>query len=197
MSAQVAAMSLPMRPNAALVLAVCAALALSGAAQAGQHVFSYDSANPTTEAMTEAGLTFVFRKSLLGERVLKLVETHDIGEADLQPSGDQVLGPGGLSALIGRDAGERDLYEITDQADGKALKRALCHSNRAWLAFGRLKSGLPLRVHAVTYDPASGQARLCVTLDYDFHGEWALPKPVQQQPDRTDRFNDAPNTLPY
>jgi len=166
-------------------------------AQAGQKIYSYDSANPATEAMTEQGLTFVFIKSVLSQRVLKLVETNDVGEADLRPADERDLGPGGLQALIGPTAPERQLYEITDQADGKALKRALCHSNRAWLAFGRLKSGLPLRVHAVTYDPASGQARLCVTLDYDFHGEWALPKPVQQQPDRTDRFNDAPNTLPY
>ncbi len=164
---------------------------------AAQKVYSYDSANRTTEAMTEAGLTFVFVKSLLTQRVLKLVETNDIGEADLRPADERDLGPGGLTALIGRDAPERQLYEITDQADGKALKRALCHSSRAWLAFGRLKSGLPLRVHAVTFDPATGQGRLCVTLDYDFHGEWTLPKPIQAQPDRTDRFNDAPNNLPF
>ncbi len=170
---------------------------LAQPASAAIKVFSYDSANPTTEAMTEAGLTFVFDKTLFNERVLKLVETHDIGEADLKPSDDHVLGPGGLAAVIGANAPERQLYEITDKADGRALKRALCQAPRVWLAFGRLKTGLPLRVHAVTFDPATGKGRLCITLDYAYHGEWALPTNPLPQPDRSDPFNDAPANTRY
>jgi len=172
-------------------------LALAGSAGAAQRVFSYDSANPTTEAMTEAGLTFVFDKTLFNERVLKLVETHDVGEADLKPANERALGPGGLSAVIGPGAPERQLYEITDQADGKALKRALCQSPHVWLAFGRLKANLPLRVHALAIDPLSGKTRLCITLDYAFHGEWALPPAPIPQPDRSDPFNDAPTNRRY
>jgi len=190
-------MSLAMRSRSALAVAFILLSLAAAPAQAGQKVYSYDSANPATEAMTESGLTFVFIKTLMGQRVLRLVETNDVGQAELRLADEHVLGPAGLLPLIGPDAPERQLYEITDQADGKALKRALCRSGRAWLAFGRLKSGQPLRVHAVTVDPATGQGRLCVTLDYDFHGEWALPKPIPLQPDRTDRFNDVPNSLPY
>ncbi len=181
-----------------LAAALAVTLIVTTPAGAVTHVFSYDSADPQTESMTESGLTFVFDKGLLGVRLEKIIETHDIGEADLKPADEHsVLGSAGLSPAIGAEAPERQLYEITDQADGKALKRALCHSARAWLAVGRLKSGLPLRVHAVALDPATHQARLCMTLNYAYHGEWLLQPPPMAQPDRTDRFNDTPNNLPY
>lgn len=182
--------SMTLRATALLLLA--AAFAAPAAGYAATRVYSYDSASPATQAMTESGLTFVFEKSLLSTRVLKLVETHDIGAADLQPAAESELGRGGLSALIGR-APERDLYEITDQEDGKALKRALCHAPRAFLVFGPIRNGQPLRVYAVTYDAKTRQGKLCVTLDYAFHGEWALPAPIPPQPDRSDPFNDTPN----
>ncbi len=180
------------------VAAIAAGLtAMAAPAWAGIHVISYDSASPLTEAVTEQGLTFVFDKGVIGERVLKIVETNDIGEADLKPAAEYDLGPGGLTPALGADAQERQLYEITDAADGKALKRALCQSSRVWLAMGRLKVGLPLRVRAVALDPDTHKARLCVTLDYLYHGEWALQPPLLPQPDRTDRFNDAPNNTRF
>ncbi len=180
-----------MTRTALLLTAACAWLC-AGAAAAATRIYSYDSATPITRKMTENGLTFVFRKSLMSTRVLKLVETHDIGAADLKPASDSDLGRQGLSGVLGR-APERDLYEITDQEDGKALKRALCHAERAWLVFGPIRNGQDLRVHAVTYDPKSGLGRLCVTLDYAFHGAWALPVDPMAQPDRTDPYNDTPN----
>jgi len=192
MRTQFLPMSLPMRLPRLLVTALGATLFASGVAAAAQRVYSYDSATAVTETMTENGLTFILDKTFVGVRVLKLVETHDIGAADLQPASEADLGRGGLTDLIGH-APERDLYKITDQEDGVPLKRALCHSDRVWLAFGRLKNGHDLRVHAITYDPKTGKGRLCVTLDYAFHGEWALPVDPMAQPDRTDPFNDAPN----
>jgi hypothetical protein len=110
----------------------------------------------------------------------------------VKPVGDSVLGRGGLPAVLG-PAPERDLYEITDQDDGKALKHALCHTDRAFLAFGRIRNGENLRVHALAYDPKTGKGRVCVTLDYAFHGEWALPVTPMAQPDRSDPYNDTPN----
>lgn len=186
-----------MRMATAIVLGLCVLPAVAFPAAAVTRIYSYDSASPVTEVMTEGGLTFVFEKTLFNERVLKLVETHDIGEADLKPANESALGRGGLNAVIGQDANERELYEITDQADGKALKRALCHAPRVWLAFGRLKNDRPLRIHALTFDPVSGKGRLCITLDYAFHGQWALPVNPLPQPDRSDPFNDAPTNTRY
>jgi hypothetical protein len=184
------------RRRACLILLMATGLATPAAAT--RRIYSYDSANPSTEAMTESGITFVFDKSIAGQRVLKLIETHDVGQADLIPASDRALGAGGLGAVLPPGASERDLYEITDQDDGKALKSALCHgSDRTFLAFGRLKAENDLRVHAIGYDAKAGRSRLCFTLDYTFHGEWALPLPTLPQPDRSDPFNDAPANRRY
>jgi hypothetical protein len=185
-----------MRPSAPF--AATLVLAAATPAAATQHIYSYDSASPITEKMTESGLTFIFNKTLMGVTLRRIVETNDVGSAELKPAPDSVLGRGGFEKVIGPDSRERDLYEITDKADGKALRNALCRgSDHVWLAFGRLKLGQDLRVRALGHDPASGKTRLCVTLDYSFRGEWALPPALPPQPDRTDRFNDAPNRLPY
>jgi hypothetical protein len=178
-------------------IAIGLVLAASPAA-ASLHIYSYDSASPITQKMTETGVSFIFDKTILGVNVRRIMETNDIGSADLKPAPESALGRGGVEAIIGPHTRERDLYEITDQANGRALRNALCRgSDHVWLAVGRLKLGRDLRVHALGHDPASGKTRLCVTLDYSFRGEWALPKPLLDQPDRTDRFNDAPNRLPY
>jgi hypothetical protein len=173
-------------------------LAVAGPAAAAKRIYSYDSANPLTEQMTEAGLTFVFNKSLMSTRVLSILETHDVGAADLRPASQDVLGRGGLTALIGADAHERDLYEIVPKGDGRALVNALCPgADHAWLAFGPLRAEQPLRIRALGHDPRTGQTRLCITLDYDFHGEWAVAPPDLPQPDRSDRFNDQPANRRY
>ena len=178
--------------GAALALLLAATLG-AGVAQANKRIYSYDSATPVTQKLTENGLTFVFEKSPISTRVLSLMETHDVGAADLQPVNASALGAGGLGAVLGPDAHEHDLYLITTAKDGKALGRALCHgSDRVWLAFGRLKMGEDLRVDAIGRDAVTGKARLCVALDYNFHGEWALPPPELPQPSRADPFNDAP-----
>lgn len=177
---------------------ILGALAAAGAAQASKKVYSYDSADPATEAMTEAGLTFVFDKSLMGERVLSIMETHDIGQADVRPASEGELGPGGIDAAMGHRSHERNLYEILPAGQGRALVKALCPgANRAWLAIGPMRTDTPLHIDAIARDPASGRSRLCVTLDYEFHGEWTSPLPELPQPDRSDRFNDAPANRRY
>jgi hypothetical protein len=186
------------RPSLALAVSALAVLTLSGPAAAGTHVYSYDSATPLTRKMTENGLTFIFDKTFINQRVIRLVETHDVGQADLKPASEHELGAGGLSALIGPQAHERDLYEIVQKGDGLALVHALCRgSDRAWLAFGRLRLGEDLRVQALGHDTATGKTRLCMTLDYNFHGEWALPPMELPQPDRSDPFNNAPTNRRY
>jgi hypothetical protein len=167
-------------------------------AAASQHIYSYDSATPVTTEMTESGVSFIFDKTVLGVNVHRLMETQDIGSADLRRAPESALGRGGIDAAVGPEAHERALYEITDQHDGKALRAALCPgADHVWLALGRLKFGQDLRIRALGHDPYSRKTKLCVTLDYSFRGEWSLPTPLARQPDRTDRFNDAPNQLPY
>ena len=180
-----------------LLLAAAALLvALPTAASAGRMIYSYDSATPLTEKMTENGLTFVFDKNLISTRVLKLVETQDVGEADVKPASEHDLG-GSLTKLAGETASSHDLYEIVQKGDGKALVKALCPGAvRGFLAIGALKPDRDLKIFAFGRD-AAGAARLCVTLDYSFHGAWALPPAELPQPDRTDRFNDAPQNRPY
>ncbi len=179
-------------------LALLVPLLAAAPASASQRIYSYDSANPATTAMTEAGVSFIFEKKLMGQIVRRMLETNDIGSAELRPAPESALGRGGIAAAAGREVAERDLYEITDKADGRALRGALCRgADKVWLAFGRLKVGQDLRVRALGHDPRTGSTRLCITLDYSFRGEWRLPDPILPQPDRTDRFNDAPNNLPY
>jgi hypothetical protein len=187
-------------PNtlAPAVLACLTALALAAPAAAAKRIYSYDSANPVTEQMTEAGLTFVFDHSLMSTRVREIIETNDVGRAELQPAAPSVLGSGGLAVLIGLGARERDLYEILPGGDGKALIKALCPgADRAWLAFGPLRVDTPLRIHALGRDAATGRSRKCITLDYTYHGQWALAPPELPQPDRSDRFNDTPANHRY
>jgi hypothetical protein len=180
------------------LLACLAGLALAGPATAVKRIYSYDSANPLTEQMTEAGLTFVFDRSLMSTRVREIIETNDVGHAEVRPVSQSELGPGGLEALIGAGAHERDLYEIVPAGDGLALIKALCPgADRAWLAFGALRVDEPLRIHALGRDAASGRSRKCITLDYTYHGQWALAPPDLPQPDRSDRFNDTPANRRY
>jgi hypothetical protein len=170
----------------------------AGPASAARHIYSYDSVTPITVKLTDTGVSFIFDKGLMGVNIRRMMETQTIGSAGLRPAPEAALGRGGLRDLIGDDANERDLYEITDQDNGKALRNVLCRgADHVWLAFGRLKIGQDLKVRALGHDPQSGKTRLCVTLDYSFRGEWTEPTPILRQPDRTDRFNDAPNRLPY
>jgi hypothetical protein len=169
----------------------------ASAAHAGKRIYSYDSATQVTREMTKSGLTFVFEKSIMGTRVLSLMETHDIGAADVRPASAGDVGRGGLSVL-GPDAHEHDVYEIVHAKDGAALIRALCPgADRAWLVFGPIRPDRDLRVDAVSRDAATGRSHLCVALDYNFHGQWALPPPDLPQPSRADPFNDAPANRRY
>jgi hypothetical protein len=186
------------KPAPFVFAAGLAGLALAGPAAASTVMYSYDSLTPITVTMTETGITLILDKSLLHVKVLRLVETLNIGQADLKPAPEGELGHGGLSALIGRDANERDLYEITRKDDGPALTNALCPgADKAWLAFGPIRQERDLKVRAIGHDPATGKARLCVTLEYGFHGVWGLPPVDLPQPDRTDPFEQSPANTRY
>jgi hypothetical protein len=186
------------KPVTLALVAGLICIAAAGPALAKRVIYSYDSATPLTRTMTENGITLILDKSLMSVRVLTLAETEDIGEANFRPAQASDLGRGGLSALVGPDAHEHDLYEIIPKGDGRALISAMCPgADKGWMAFGLIKLDQDLRIRVLGRDAASGQTRLCRTLDYAFHGEWTAPPPILPQPDRTDRFNDAPNNRPF
>ena len=158
-----------------LALAALCAFAVAAPASAAVRIFSYDPANEATRSVA-GDLTFEFRQRLIFTTVLNIRSTEGEASADLKPADEHVLGPGGLSRLIGAGAQERDLYEVSPDAEGTELIHAFCPgSSRAWLAFGRLAEAAPLRVRVIGDSPAGGPMRLCHTFEFAFRGEWKLP----------------------
>lgn len=186
------------KPALLWIIAGLTALVLAGSAVASPLMYSYDSMTPITETMTESGVTLILDKSLLHTRVLRLVETLNVGSADLKPASEGELGRGGLGALVGPELHEHDLYEILKKDDGRALSNALCPgSDKAWLAFGPIKQDRELKVRALGREAKTGKAWLCLTLDYAFHGVWAMPPVDLPQPDRSDPFEQSPANTRY
>jgi hypothetical protein len=157
------------------IAALAGAALAAGSAAAAVRIFSYDPTNDATRRVA-GDLTFQFRQRLIFTTVLNIESTEGRAKADLRPADEHVLGRGGLSRLIGANAQERDLYEVEPSDEGRELIHAFCPgSSRAWLAFSRLVEARPLRIRVIGDDPAGGPARLCETLDFQFHGEWKLP----------------------
>ena len=166
------------------ISAALAALSFAAArpAAAGVRIFSYDPANDSTRKVA-GDLTFEFNQRLIFTTVLNIHSTEGEASADLKPADEHALGRGGLSRVIGANAQERDLYEVEPKAEGADLIHAFCPgSSRAWLAFGRLLEGRPLRVRVIGDDPSGGPARLCHTFEFAYRGEWKLPSPPPPAP---------------
>lgn len=157
-------------PGVALLLMALA----SGAQAATPRMFSYDPADTLTRR-TAGALTFEFRQHLITTEVTRVDATNGPASASLREAPDRDLGAP-IESLIGPTARERDLYEVLPAGEGREMIRAFCPgSDRAWLAFGRLRANLPLRVHVL--GAATGSpAHLCATLNFDFRGEWRGPR---------------------
>jgi hypothetical protein len=147
------------------------------------HIYSYDPANSETRHSAGA-LTFEFnRRLIVFTTILRVMATEGDAKAEVRPANERDLGPGGLTALIGRRAVERDLYEVETRDEGSAMIGALCpDSHRAWMAFGPIRANHDLRIYVLGDSPSSGEARLCKTLDYTFHGEWKGPSAAPMTP---------------
>jgi hypothetical protein len=157
------------------LIGVLIALALTGPVAAEVRIFSYDPANDLTRRVA-GDLTFEFNQRLIFTTILRIRSTEGQASADLKPVDEHVLGHGGLNRLIGSHAQERDVYSVKADAQGADLIHAFCPgSTQAWLAFSRLVETRPLRVRVIGNDPKGGPTRLCETLDFTFHGEWAPP----------------------
>ena len=165
-------------------LLLCAAVVMPEASARANslHIYSYDPANAETRH-TAGALTFEFNRHLVFTTILRVLATEGEAKAEVLPVSEQVLGRGGLSALIGTRAIERDLYEIQPQDEGVAMIAALCpNAHRAWLAFGRLKANHDLRIYVLGDSTPGAPAKLCRTLEYSFHGEWRMPSDARIDP---------------
>jgi hypothetical protein len=146
------------------------------------HIYSYDPANSETRHSAGA-LTFEFNRRLVFTTILRVMATEGEAKAEVRPASERELGPGGLAALIGPHAIERDLYEVQPQEEGAAMIAALCpQSHRAWMAFGHIRANHDLRIYVLGDGPTAGSARLCKTLDYTYHGEWSGPSGPPMNP---------------
>ena len=166
----------------ALLLAA-ALLAATPAAAADKRMVSYDATSPSARSLTGAGLTFVFTKSFFRTRVLAVRATAVPVGVLVEPSGDGAINRK-LDALMGAEAGTGSLYAIkAGKEQGDVMVQAFCPgSTRGWLAIGSIAHARPLKVHAFGDDPATGEVRLCSAMDFDFRGEWRMPRENSADP---------------
>lgn len=154
-----------------------AAVAAPAAQAAEKRMVSYDSDSAEARRLTGAGLTFVFSKSLMRQRVWAVRATAVPVGIIPEPlrDGDTARK---LDGLMGEDAGTGALYEInTSAAEGKVMVQAFCPgSTSGWLSIGHIAHAKDLRVHAFGLDPASGQPKLCAVMDFTWRGEWRMPE---------------------
>lgn len=165
-----------------------AALALPAQA-ADRRMVTYDAASPDAQRLTGAGLTFVFTRSMLRQRVLAVRATAVPVGVVVEPSTDGRVNDR-LDALLRDEARTGALYRIDPEAEqGKVMVQAFCPgSTQGWLSIGTIAHARPIRVHAFGDDPASGEPRLCASMDFDYRGEWRMP-PVRGADPTRDAFN--------
>lgn len=161
----------------AVLGALLALVSLVPAHAADKRMVTYDSVSPDARRLTGAGLTFVFTKSLMRQRVLAVHATAVPVGVIVEPSGDARLNAK-LDALMGEDAKTGGLYRIdAAQNQGEVMVQAFCPgSKQAWLAIGSIAHAQPLKVHAFGDDPATGEPRLCAKMEFAYRGEWRMPK---------------------
>jgi hypothetical protein len=159
---------------AAAALAVLAALP---AQAADKGMASYDAMSPKARELTGEGLTFSYSKSLLRTRVLAIRATAVPVGAVLEPVNDGRVA-GKLDRLAGEDAKVGSLYVIDPDAEqGNVMVQAFCPGSKiGWLSIGAIRHAEPLRVLAFGDDPGTGEPKLCATMDFQFRGEWRLPR---------------------
>lgn len=170
--------SMPMRR---LILTALGLMAVASAAGAAEKMYSYVPADPATKARTDEGLTFVFDKGIIGMRMKIVMATQAHAEADVEPADERDLGVR-LDKILPEGAGERQLYAVKPANQGTAMVKAFCPgSTKGWLVFGVLRPREGAVVHALGDDPATGKARYCTTLKFDFRGEWRVPQRAHGQ----------------
>ena len=144
--------------------------AVAGPAAAETRYLAYDASDRVTQALTR-GVTLEADRGLFGAiTVRRIISTSNRGAADIR-----IGGPDGARRALPAGSTETILYTVSPEGDGRGLSRALCPgSEQAFLILGRVRLGRPLTAQAIGRWN-DGTFRHCVTLSYNWRGEWAVP----------------------
>ncbi len=157
-------------------LALCALPPAAGAAE--RYIYTYDPASPPARRLTDTGLSFLFARGLLGGvRVQRVIQTGDIGAADVRLASEAALGRGGLKMALGNERPAGALYEILPAGEGTSFVHAVCPgADRAWLLIGRIDRFQDLELQAVGRSAKDAQAHLCANMAFTFRSDLRLPE---------------------
>ncbi|WGM32621.1 hypothetical protein [Brevundimonas sp. NIBR11] len=131
---------------------------------------AFDPSDRVTRALTR-GITLEIERGLFGAvSVRRIISTTARGSATISRGG-----PDEARRALPDGANEASVYSIPQEGDGRGLARALCPGAEAtFLVLGRVRAGRPIVIHG-TGRWSDGTYRHCVTLSYNYRGEWALP----------------------
>ncbi|MNI16539.1 hypothetical protein D3C73_698750 [compost metagenome] len=170
------------RPSLSLILAASTAGAVAASVMAAPALattalattaadtrfLAFDARDRATQALTR-GVTLEVERGWFGATAVKrLFSSTSRGSARFERGG-----PDEVRRVLPDGAADGGVYAVSPEGDGRALSRALCPSaDAAWIVVGRVRAGHPLRIETVGRW-ADGRFRHCVTLHYDYRGEWA------------------------
>lgn len=152
------------------LIAVLTLLALATPAAADTRYLAFNPSDRVTRALTR-GITLEVERGLFGAvSVRRIISTTARGSATISRGG-----PDEARSALPDGASESSVYSIAQEGDGRGLARALCPGAEAtFLVVGRVRAGRPITMHGAGRWP-DGTFRHCVTLSYDYRGEWSLP----------------------
>jgi hypothetical protein len=151
-------------------LAALTLVAVATPAAADTRYLAFDASDRVTRALTR-GVTLEVERGLFGSvSVRRIISTSARGSATISRGG-----PDAARRTLPDGAAESAVYSIPPEGDGRALGRALCPGAEAtFLVLGPVRAGRPITMHGAGRW-ADGSFRHCVTLSYDYRGEWSLP----------------------
>lgn len=152
------------------MLAVLTLVAIATPAVAETRYLAFDPSDRVTTALTR-GVTLEVERGWFGAvSVRRIISTTARGSATIARGG-----PDEARRVLPESASESTVYSIAQEGDGRGLARALCPgADATFLVLGRVRAGRPIVMHGAGRWP-DGAFRHCVTLSYDYRGEWSLP----------------------
>ena len=152
------------------LIALLTLLALATPAAADTRYLAFNPSDRVTTALTR-GVTLEVDRGLFGAvSVRRIISTTARGSATISRGG-----PDQARRALPEGASESTVYSIAQEGDGRGLARALCPGAEAtFLVLGRVRAGRGIVMHGTGRWP-DGTFRHCVTLSYDYRGEWSLP----------------------